>query len=64
MMQTQTQQHIPEPKPNQQSGGLLYINHQIEPIMTLDELAKLIIYLGQIYRYAVNNNVQSVMIRK
>jgi hypothetical protein len=51
-------------KANQRNTGLLYINHEIEPIMSLDELSKLIIYLTQIYGYAVNNNVNKVMLRK
>jgi len=61
MIQTQ---NIPQSKPNQQCSGLLYINHEIEPIMTLDQLSQLIIYFTQIYRYAVRNNVNKVMLRK
>lgn len=60
----ETQQHIPVSIPNQQNGGLLYINHEIPRIMTLDELSKHIIYLTQIYQYAVRNNVIKIMIRK
>jgi hypothetical protein len=59
-----TAQHIPVSKPNQQNTGMIYCNSEIPSIMTLDELSKLIIHLTQIYRYAVQNNVQSIMLRK
>ena len=61
MIQTQ---YIPQSKPNQQNNGILYINHEIKAVMTLDDLSKLIIHLTQIYRYAVNNNIQSILLRK
>ena len=59
-----TAQHIPQSKPNQQNTGMLYVNSEIQPVMSLDELSKLIIHLTQIYRYAVQNNVSRIVLRK
>jgi hypothetical protein len=60
MIQAQTEQHIPESKPNQQhqSVGLIYVDYQLPRVLTLDELDKAINYLKQIQEYAKNNNCQ------
>lgn len=63
-MVTQTAQHIPESKPNQQSTGLLYVNFVPERVMSIEDLDKYIIYLMQIRRYAVNNNVMRIQLKR
>ena len=59
-----TAQHIPQSKPNQQCTGMIYCNSEIKDVMSLDDLSKFIIHLGQIYQYAVRNNVSRIMLRK
>jgi hypothetical protein len=64
MLQTQNAQNIPESKPNQQCSGVIYVNFKPEPLMTLEQLDKYIIYLMQIRRYAVNNNVLRIALKQ
>lgn len=59
-----TAQHIPESKPNQQNTGLLYVNFVPEKVMTIEDLDKYIIYLMQIRRYAVTNNVMRIQLKR
>ena len=59
-----TMQHIPESKPNQRSTGMIYVNYAPERIMSIDDLDKYIIYLMQIRRYAVSNNVLRIALKQ
>jgi hypothetical protein len=60
----QSEQHIPESKPKQQNSGLIFVNYQPPSIMTIEDLDKYIIYLMQIRRYAVTNNVMRIQLKR
>jgi len=63
-MVTQTAQHIPESKPMQQNTGMIYVNFVPDPVMSIESLDKYIIYLMQIRRYAVQNNVMRIQLKR
>jgi len=60
MQQTQTQ----VTSPNQRNGGLLKMNYQPPAIMSLEELDTYIIYMLQIRRLMVNNNVLRIALNQ
>ena len=56
-MQTQVRQ-------NQRNSGLIFVNYTPPNIMSIEDLDKYIIYLMQIRRYAVNNNVLRIQLKR
>jgi hypothetical protein len=67
MQQTQIRtnnQHIPVSQPNQQKqGGTLFADLNIQSVMTRNELNNLIIYLVQIQRRMVVNDINNIAFR-
>jgi hypothetical protein len=60
----QTQQHIPVSKPNQQKqGGTLFVDLNLNHVTTRDGLNNLIIYLVQIQRKMVENDINNITFR-